>query len=224
MWPASLLCLIFALSSLLMTARAGIINGDFSNGLDGWTATGDLAQDPFGVIPYWDGGKAHLNAQFFSTPFNIVAGEQLIQIFDAPAGRRLEFDWQGSFGAANGTSTGLYVLLTGLGRINVQSLDNTPGVSFPDDKPYLSLVTNGHFSTVLPDSNGPLTLTVGVFGNWTQYVVHSNLFINASSASVAIDNVQLVPTPEPSSIVLMFMGMVGVLGAARRMQLRRSNT
>lgn len=179
------------LVSLSATVRAEIINGDFETGdLTGWNheTNGPTAT----VVDTGGNHELLLDVNNITDPF----GTSVIvyQEFSIPGPKPmlLSFDYRGSLDSNGGSLDYFFGVNRHAvsGSLNVNG--SPPSITFEPTT----------FSTELP----PGTYTVG-FGIGQD--------IAFPSGQVFIDNVRLTPVPEPSTVVLLLVGILAI-GVGRR--------
>ena len=191
------------------SARAAIVNGDFSSGLTGWT--------PIGGVDFWDvpsssGGVAVISSHGYQ-PGNFQINQAIQQTFTANAGDKLVFDWYGDFTAPAGTNVGIAVSITGVPYYPITLLENPMKLGpIPPTQTLSQPVTQ--YSVVLPAvAKNQYTVTIGTSGSTGQVGAGSYVF---PQGTMYVDNVHIVPIPEPSSLVLGSLAFVGIAVAAVR--------
>ena len=170
-------------------ARGGIINGDFSQGLTGWTVVGAT---PYGNGEYdevW-ANENFLKIDGWTDIHGQGASPYVEQIFSANAGDTLSFDYSLT-SAYSSSSASLEVFYWPYGKLN-GIFSNFPG-----------LTPGAKFSAVLPASeSGQYGVRIGIRGQ------------RPYSASLAVDNVAVTVVPEPSTLVLGLLTAIALGGAA----------
>jgi hypothetical protein len=187
----------------LQTVQAKIIpNGDFSDGLNGWTVeSGNVT----------DGGYALFQehpTQILSTlkqEFTLPDWTALLLSFDVkmlaePGGDKAPFAWPDAFTASLLDPVTSEPLVSNPGRTDFFYMDNTN-----------SIITIGTL-TVTVDLTGLGDRDVGLYFD----LIGSN---DGRLTTVRLSNVEIIP--EPCSLVLWLIG-TGTLGFLRRSRIRKT--
>jgi hypothetical protein len=197
--------------SLISSSRAAVIDGDFSNGVTGWTTIGDVQ-----VI----NGEAVLgdNNQTYSLLYQGVAiGTGLYFLdFDFKSGLSRtvpDLSFPDSFFAS------LY-FINDLSQFSLDPLNPI----FDDDMALFDMDYSGIYTingAIGPSTKGPDWLHFDVtfqntYGNAIPvFELFDMNFINNDSI-VLLDNVSLEVVPEPSTMFLLGSGLLGLFGIGTR--------
>ena len=214
------LCAVTLVLGLVGTASANLItNGDFNADLNGWTTNGDVRiantagiSGPFAIAQGMDGKYALLGLK------NTDGKSTLRQDFDVTGLDKLaiSFNWAFDYwdNSASADDTFLsFVRQDGRPAHKITLIDlETKGTSFrnPDNG-----MAYGSYNEVI-DISGYTTDDARLI---FRLMEESDSYYWTGTASVAgIDNVNVTaaPVPEPSTILLMGIGLLGLVGYSRK--------
>ena len=188
---------------LVATSQANfIVNGNFDSGLTGWTTSGDVDWQTGGASPL-SGGYAILGSDWTS------GTSYMRQTFDIPDGTDvLSVSFSYSFG---GTDTSYYSYDEA-----TATLRQYIGILTPTTE-LLSLASPGNFgqgtySALIPVAqflwwdadSARLTFSLD-----EAYSTYTNTYLS-------IDNVNVAAVPEPTTMLLLGLGLVGIAAVRRR--------
>ena len=193
-------------------AQAALVNGDFEAGLSGWTTTGSAVAVGINV----DSGL--LAARMINTPnINLTTftgtsipgtgGGGISQAFTLSSAGTLSFKWDFQTGEAtpSGFNDAAYVVIDGvaikLADTGSALFVGAPGNGFSEKTGYQL------FSQSIGAGSHTLAFVVTDVGDT---IVDSGLFIDSITTPANV--------PEPGSLALLGLGLVGVVALRKRKQ------
>lgn len=192
----------------------GLVNGGFETGsLSGWSTDGHGASVESGGS---EGNySAHLSTYVgpylvdsFDGWIEMEDWSSLEQHFSANAGDELVFDyevygWWGSMGSSNEAAIEVFDLTRGTTEFYLNV-----GSEFPDG--WNSWATASHTFSEAGDYRITFSASAGISGSFME-----GEELNAQTA-IGIDNVRLIPIPEPSTLTLAALALLSLAFRARR--------
>ena len=208
-----LLSLILALFLQSRIVRADVINGDFQSDLSGWDKEESVAGSVF-----WEGGEAVLWTQ---PGLSVEAPESLSQRFEIPStARTLSFDvWfeQGEMDTGEGGDGNPVEDFLWVSYVDDDDADFDTSLlgydalgAYTGDLEPLNDITGAwfHFSVSIYD----------LAGRYGTLYFDLNDQDNGYNSTARVDNVVIGSNviPEPTTLALLGIGLIGILGFTRK--------
>ena len=199
-------CVFFILGIFLASSASAtlITNGDFSRGLRGWKSDGDVTKAKGRGVPKMDGKFARIGFTDDEYPKS-----RLWQNFDVSGINKIQISFDWFFAYLDDTKKPKDVFASIL-----QERDSKP---FQKIEVYTVLTNDTDPSVDEQIQSGFFSGIFDVSGFDGKARLRFQLSENAGVLSrVGIDNVNVSPVPEPTTVLLFGAGLAGLLAAQRR--------